>query len=238
MMPRNLFVSYAHEDAATVGPVVRALEIQGLSCWLDRDHLRTGDTLVGELNDALSSADGFVVFLSNAYLRSRWTQKELRVAVQLTLSDESRKLFVVRLDAAPVPAILSDILHTTYRSADQTASEIANRGSAIASAGVSEVQWESVQDHIMYAFARRVVDSAASGEAELEIDSGDGARYRLRLVPFGENGLLKNAVAPAASARAGASRSEAPLITRIGTLEKLLSPRRQATNSNPSIPGS
>jgi len=189
MSAESVFISYSHTDSEVVVPIVRALQQSDIACWIDRDRIQSGDSFVGALDEALGTARAFILFLSTSYVQSRWTQKELRVAVQFALSAESRKLFVVRLDDAAMPPLLTDILYTKHYSAAQTAAEIAARLGSVPPAAATELDWTHISDHVIYTLAGKVIElSGQAGPKTLDIDAGNGSKYRLALVPF----LLSN----------------------------------------------
>jgi hypothetical protein len=76
----NVFMSYAHEwsqDAEFISQVFRS---RGLSVWIDKGALRTGDKLTTSVRKAIEDADYFVALLSPEYFASPWCIRELEAA--------------------------------------------------------------------------------------------------------------------------------------------------------------
>lgn len=62
-----VFFSYSHQDAATTVAIVEALEKRGLSVWYDRQRLQAGESIVGEIDQALKRSSHVIVLASAAY---------------------------------------------------------------------------------------------------------------------------------------------------------------------------
>jgi hypothetical protein len=80
----DLFLSYAHEDAAWVSALQEQLTerlLHRLRCecdiWQDENKLRTGHNWPNELDKAIRASTAFIAVLSRNYQGSRWCEKEL-----------------------------------------------------------------------------------------------------------------------------------------------------------------
>lgn len=74
-----VFMSYSSRDReSVVRPLVGRLRALGVSCWIDTDEVRIGDSIQGKIEQALKDADAGVVVISRAYLDGPWTMGELR----------------------------------------------------------------------------------------------------------------------------------------------------------------
>jgi hypothetical protein len=75
-MPK-IFISHASEDkAALADPLAHALK-EKYEVWYDRFELTAGDSLLGKINEGLSSSDFGVVILSPSFFQKKWTRSEL-----------------------------------------------------------------------------------------------------------------------------------------------------------------
>ena len=94
---RDVFVSYASQDASVANSVVEALERQGSRCWIaPRDvmpGLQYADVIVGAINDAKI----LVLVLSQYAIDSPHVGKEIERA-----SSKRRRIIGLRTDAAPL----------------------------------------------------------------------------------------------------------------------------------------
>jgi len=76
----SVFISYSHqwtEDAEYLAQFFRA---QGLSVWFDKNQLRVGDRLTGEITNAIRKTNYFMPVLAPEYWASDWCVKEFELA--------------------------------------------------------------------------------------------------------------------------------------------------------------
>lgn len=93
-----VFVSYSHQNAETVLPLVETVEAQGLSIWIDKEEMRAGQTWAGQIVRAIKSAEQFCLMCSEQSFASDHVRREVYLA------DKYGKAMVpVRLDAAEMP---------------------------------------------------------------------------------------------------------------------------------------
>ena len=89
-----LFVSYSHRDAATVFPLLEALQAQGFRLWYDA--VKSTDLAV--LAERLKGAACVLFFASQAASESRFCQQEMAYAVE-----QRKELLVVHLEKQTLP---------------------------------------------------------------------------------------------------------------------------------------
>jgi hypothetical protein len=75
-----MFVSYAHDDALQVGPVVAAVERAGRPVWIDKSGLAGGQNWAGEIVRAIKDARGVMVLCSTAAFASDHVKREVYLA--------------------------------------------------------------------------------------------------------------------------------------------------------------
>jgi hypothetical protein len=76
----SMFVSYAHDDALQVGPVVAAVERAGRPVWIDKSGLTGGQNWAGEIVRAIKDARGVMVLCSPAAFASDHVKREVYLA--------------------------------------------------------------------------------------------------------------------------------------------------------------
>jgi tetratricopeptide (TPR) repeat protein len=79
----QLFLSHSSTDDPFVRDLRAALADHGQEGWIDSRHLRGGDPLGPEIEQAIEAATAFAVVVSPAALRSKWVAMELRHALKL-----------------------------------------------------------------------------------------------------------------------------------------------------------
>jgi len=105
----KIFVSHSSQDNAVVQNLVEELKKNNHQIWYDTESLRVGDSLSLAISDGLSQSQYFVIVLSTKFLRSTWCMRELGAIIGETIS-RPKRLILLRLDGADVPAIVSDII--------------------------------------------------------------------------------------------------------------------------------
>lgn len=75
-----VFVSYAHDDAVAVGPVVAAVERAGRPVWIDKSGIDAGTSWAGEIVRAIRGAEGVMVLCTPAAFRSDHVKREVYLA--------------------------------------------------------------------------------------------------------------------------------------------------------------
>jgi len=74
----DVFISHASEDKATlVGPLVHALQDEGLTVWYDEFELKLGDSLRRKIDKGLATSRFGIVVLSKDFIKKGWTNYEL-----------------------------------------------------------------------------------------------------------------------------------------------------------------
>lgn len=99
-MARNLFISYAAEDAPTVRTMERYLARRGWSVWLDQHRLSPGAQWGREVSTAIARSHVVLAVISPATLRSQWVDAELQLAV-----DHDRPVLAVVIEQTDPQAI-------------------------------------------------------------------------------------------------------------------------------------
>ena len=89
MAKYDVFVSYHHADAPFVRELVRALKEHHLAVWYDGENVRTGESFMREIEDALEHSQFFLSVISPDYLSSQWAFFELGVAIGRDASSKS-----------------------------------------------------------------------------------------------------------------------------------------------------
>ncbi len=89
----DVFISYSRKDSDVVLPIVKKLEDNGLSVWIDRDGIESGDAFKSVIVRAIKNSDVFLFFSSKNSNQSPWTIKEVNTAVHL-----KKSIIPIRLD--------------------------------------------------------------------------------------------------------------------------------------------
>ena len=116
MTKPTAFLSHSTHDAVFVKALHQALALQGVNAWIDRRELLPGDLLLPEIEQAISSAEVFILVLSNHTFQSKWVKKELDFAkslskriVTLLLEGQTTGALAWLFDTEPVAIPISSV---------------------------------------------------------------------------------------------------------------------------------
>jgi tetratricopeptide (TPR) repeat protein len=109
----QVFISYAHsDDAAWTRKLATELERDGFPVFLDEWDIAAGESLVGRLDEGLSSARAGLIVFSRSTANSPWVGKEYAALMDRELRGEVQLIPVLREDVQLPPFL------TTYSWAD------------------------------------------------------------------------------------------------------------------------
>ena len=100
-MPRveeyDLFISYSRKDEKVIDNYfLKKFQDSGLSIWLDRDKVSTGDEFTPEIEQGIIDSSVVVYFSSRAANRSKYVTAELQSAL-----DNGKPVIPIKLDGTP-----------------------------------------------------------------------------------------------------------------------------------------
>src|ERR1700676_728025 len=104
-LSRDVFISYASQDAAVANSVVEALERQGIRCWIAPRDVTPGALYADGIIRAINEAKVFVLVLSASSIASKHVGKEVERA-----SSKGRPVIALKVDAAPLTTSLEYFL--------------------------------------------------------------------------------------------------------------------------------
>lgn len=107
----RIFISYSHQDKATVDSILDRLKTAGHEVWIDSLKLRPGDNISRKIQEGISSADAILVVVSANALRSKWMLQEFSSLALSELSKREPKIIPILLDDSAVPSYLSNYLY-------------------------------------------------------------------------------------------------------------------------------
>jgi hypothetical protein len=115
LVAKKIFISYCSSDAVIAQRIAAALEVVGLSAWVDRREIRPGDSFVERMSEGLEEASYVLLLVSEAASASRWVRREWMSA----LAASGTVIIPVLIDGCEVPILLRDIVHVDLRQDQQ-----------------------------------------------------------------------------------------------------------------------
>ncbi len=110
--PRQVFISYAHEDAPVARRLAADLRRHGYPVWIAPEGIQPGESWVSAIERGLSESGIFLALLSPAAVKSQWVKSETKLAIQLEHQGKLR-LVPMMLKSCD-PSLLSSFL-TSYQ---------------------------------------------------------------------------------------------------------------------------
>jgi hypothetical protein len=110
------FICHASEDKPVVRRLAEFIEQQGVGVWLDEREINVGDSIVQKVSEALENVSHLIVVLSAHSVGKPWVTRELSAALMRQLAQREITVLPLRLDNAPLPVLLSDIMYADGRS--------------------------------------------------------------------------------------------------------------------------
>jgi hypothetical protein len=110
----RIFISYAEDDASLAEFIANQLAQSGIETWLDKKQLTSGPNWREELSKRLEEANLYVLLITPSYLKSRWTNFELGVALMRASQSKDVRILPltlgVSLDELPSATLRADAL--------------------------------------------------------------------------------------------------------------------------------
>lgn len=88
----SCFISYSHDDEAFVTILCSRLRSAGINFWYATEQMRAGRKLAEEIEANIRLYDRFLLVLSEASMKSRWVEMEIRAALNEEKRTGRRKL--------------------------------------------------------------------------------------------------------------------------------------------------
>jgi hypothetical protein len=124
---QDLFISHASKDKAKyIFPLVSAFSAKGVTYWLDALEVGWGGSVVGAINDGLSTSRRVLLCLSENFLERPWARAEMESALARQIdTDEERVLPLILNSTEKVLAAYPLLRTLSYRLFDQGIESIA-----------------------------------------------------------------------------------------------------------------
>ena len=114
-MTEKIFISYNHNDDVLVDTIARRLELEfgRNNIFYDAWSIQPGDSIIGKMDEGLSSFSTFFFFVSNNSLNSKMVTLEWQTALNIA-TNNGLKFVAVRIENCSIPLIISDKLYIDF----------------------------------------------------------------------------------------------------------------------------
>jgi hypothetical protein len=111
----EVFLCHSSADKGRVRMVHDDLMNLGVSCWLDENKIKVGESIVSKIDEALGSSKTMIAFLSKRAVQSMWAKKEWQSFLSRQLSGGELRILPAVLEDCDIPSILADIKYADFR---------------------------------------------------------------------------------------------------------------------------
>ena len=121
------FICHSHEDKSFARRLAIAIAGSGFKVWLDEAEIRIGESLIGKIEAGITEATHLVAVVSQASVKSRWCQEELRMALSRQIQGKNISVLPVVVDDCELPGFLQEKRYADFRDSrkfDQSLSEL------------------------------------------------------------------------------------------------------------------
>jgi hypothetical protein len=106
----DLFLSHSTDDKDIVAKFAEDLQVCEVDVWLDKWEIGVGDSLYFKINDGITRSRYVMIFLSQSFLKKKWTSVELQAAHSRQV-EEGKVIIPVLLEPVEIPILLRDRLY-------------------------------------------------------------------------------------------------------------------------------
>jgi hypothetical protein len=99
----KVFISYSTKDQSLANKLYDELQDRAISAWIDRMEIRPGDSLIKKIKEGIGSADALLVLITKNSVRSKWVQKEVRIASSLQKKEEGPRIIPLVIAPCKIP---------------------------------------------------------------------------------------------------------------------------------------
>ena len=112
MKAKDVFISYSQKDSYVVDNVLRTLEEENISYYIDKDAIVGGELVVEILAELIDCCHVLLFFGSNNSYQSKWAMKEVSYAFR---EKKGQNILPVIIDPTPLPNSLKFLFHVSLR---------------------------------------------------------------------------------------------------------------------------
>ena len=108
----QVFISYSSKDFTAIEMLINELKKKRISYWLDREHIKPGESITQNITKGLDNSDNILLCVSDNQLESGWSRAEYSQLLHEILGKNSEKkiipLIIDDFDITKLPALLKD----------------------------------------------------------------------------------------------------------------------------------
>jgi hypothetical protein len=111
----KIYISYSHHDKAFALKLEKALKEKGFETWIDVFDLHAGDNIFAKIQTGINECDFIITILSNHYVNSQWTLRELEAFEMRDVSNGTNTIIPILIEDCELPIFLRDKIYLDFR---------------------------------------------------------------------------------------------------------------------------
>lgn len=104
----RIFISYNKHNTQKAKTLANALLRCNVDVWFDEWSIRPGESIIGGVQNGLSTCEVLVFLWSTHEALSKWVETELRSYLVRRINDSTLRIVPIMLDATPLPTMLAE----------------------------------------------------------------------------------------------------------------------------------
>lgn len=110
---KRVFISYSTKDRLLANRLYNELRDRDFSVWIDRVEIRPGDSLSDKIRQGITTADALVVLVTRNSIKSKWVQREVRMAISREKKNGGPRVIPLVLEPSRIPKNLKAKLYVS-----------------------------------------------------------------------------------------------------------------------------
>jgi len=110
------FLSHQSTDKQFVEVLAGCLRINGVEVFLDKWDILGGDSIPGEIEEALNQCNIFIYVLSSSSIQSKWVEAEYHAFLYRKLNEQSLRIIPILWKDCNRPAFIAPLKYIDFRS--------------------------------------------------------------------------------------------------------------------------
>ncbi len=110
-----VFISYSHEQKGFVDILAANLFKRKINVWVDRWELGVGDSIINQIQEAITEASALLIVLSRASVESAWCKKEIESGLLRELEAKRVIVLPVMFEDCEIPIFLRGKVYADFR---------------------------------------------------------------------------------------------------------------------------
>lgn len=103
-----VFISYSHENRDFVDQLAIQLVLNKANVWVDRWEMKVGDSMLQNIEKAITESSALLVVLSKASVESEWCKKEVTAGLTRELAEKRVHVLPILFEECEIPLFLKD----------------------------------------------------------------------------------------------------------------------------------